>query len=68
MAMEAWVASSRRRLSTRSATTPAQAPKASMGENWRARVMPSGRGALVSRRTSQSWPTCCIQVPVEETR
>ena len=66
--MEAWVASSSRRLSTRSATTPAQAPRSSMGANWRATVMPSGRGASVMRRTSQSWPTCCIQVPVEETR
>ena len=66
--MAVWVASSSRRLSTRSATSPAHAPKASMGANWRARVMPSGRGASVIRRTSQSWATCCIQVPVEETR
>src|SRR5919202_4253159 len=66
--MAVWVTSSRGRWSSRSATSPAQTPKTSMGANWRARVTPSGTGALVRRRTSQSWPTCCIQVPVEETR
>jgi hypothetical protein len=42
-------------------------PSTSTGANCSAVVMPTGRERLVSRRTSQSWASCCIQVPLTDT-
>ncbi len=65
--MAPWVASSSRRLSSRSAISPPQMPNTSTGANCSAVVMPTGRARLVSRSTSQSWASCCIQVPLTDT-
>ncbi len=63
-----WVTWSRRRLGNRSATSPAYGESSSIGRNWRPVVMPRAVPLLaVSWRTSQSWATRCIQVPVFDT-
>ncbi len=61
------VAMSRRRLSTRSASAPAQAPRTSTGPNCRPTVMPRATPLPVSCSTSQFCATACIQVPLIET-
>ena len=66
-AIAACVNMRRRRLSGRSAITPPQAPKSSIGVNCSAVVTPTASGLPVSERTSHSSPTVCIQVPLSET-
>jgi hypothetical protein len=61
------VAMSRRRLSTLSASAPAQAPRTSTGPNCRPTVMPRAMPLPVSCSTSQLCATDCIQVPLIET-
>ena len=51
----------------RSASTPAQAPKSSIGVNCSAVVTPTASALPVSVSTSQSSPTVCIQVPLSDT-
>ena len=64
-AITAWVTWSSRRLGKRSAITPAYGESSRTGRNWRPVVMPSAEPLPpVSCRTSQSWATRCIQVPV----
>jgi hypothetical protein len=56
------------RLSYRSASTPPHSENSSDGPNCRASTMPTAVPELSeSSRTSQSWATRCIQVPVSET-
>ena len=63
----AWVRSSSRRLGTRSAISPPQAPKTSIGRNCRAVVTPTATPLPVSARTSQISAIICIQLPDSET-
>jgi hypothetical protein len=61
-----WVASSSRRLETRSTTVPAGSESSSTGAELAAAARPSSAGESVRRSTSQPWATLCIQVPVSE--
>jgi hypothetical protein len=61
------VATISRRLGSRSLITPPNTERKSIGRNWSALIAPSLKGELVSSRTSQDWPSDCIQVPMSET-
>ena len=68
-----WTSS--RRLSDRSATRPAQAPKSSTGPNWVAVSSPSASPLSVSLRTRRVWaimfsqvPTCEMPWPMKKSR
>lgn len=61
-----WVTVSTRRFGKRSAIRPAYGESSSAGRNCRPVTMPSAVPEWVSSRTSQSWATRCIQVPVFE--
>ena len=66
--MLAWVTCSSRRLGKRSAMTPAYGESSRIGRNCSPVVMPSSVPPVPGRlRTSQSWATRCIHVPVLET-
>ena len=65
--MTVWVASSSRRLGTRSTTTPAQRENASTGTPAQNTTRLSLKGEFVSEYTSQAWATFCIQVPMRDT-
>ncbi len=63
-----WVAISMRRLSKRSAKTPAQSVSSSVGMNCSATATPSAAGLPPeSSSTSQSCAARCIHVPVSDT-
>ena len=64
---EVWVTRIRRRLSTRSATTPAHSENTRTGRNWRNARRPSMNADDVRRCISQPCATLCIQVPIRET-
>jgi hypothetical protein len=66
-AMKAWVTNNRRRLSSRSASTPPQPPNTSSGRNWRPAVMPTAAPEPVSCTISHISATICIQLPETET-
>ena len=68
--MKAWVTMSSLRWSRRSATRPAWADSSRAGRNCNAVVMPVAlaESSVRMRRTSQSWATRCIHVPVLVTR
>ena len=66
-AIIAWVTWSSRRLGKRSAMTPAYGESSRTGRNCRPVVMPSSVPLRGQLRTSQSWATRCIQVPVFDT-
>ena len=63
----AWVSRSSRRFGTRSAISPPQAPKISIGRNWSAVVIPTATPLPVSERTSHISAIICIQLPDSET-
>ena len=66
--MPSWVSRSSSRLGNRSATTPAYGARSRTGRNCSPVVMPSAVPPVPgSCRTSQSWATRCIQVPVFDT-
>jgi hypothetical protein len=50
----------------RSASSPPQAPKSSMGRNWSAVVRPTATPLPVRPRISQIAATVCIQLPESE--
>ncbi len=58
---------SSRRFGTRSAISPPQAPKISIGRNCSAVVVPTARPLPVSERISQISAIICIQLPDSET-
>ena len=60
------VTTRRRRVSTRSTTTPPSAPKNVTGRNWQAVTRPSIVLLPVSWRTSHPWATVLIHVPARE--
>ena len=64
-ALVAAAASSSARRDRRSAKSPPCSPSRSTGRNWQAMVTPTAAGLPVSSRTSQSWATERIHVPVE---
>ncbi len=64
--MTAWSATSRRRLSVRSATRPPYGPTSRIGSVWAANVSPTHVADPVISRTNQAWATICIQVPTSE--
>ncbi len=68
--MAVWVITSSLRLFIRSASTPAKGPRNRMGRNCRPVVTPAAVPSwwVSTVRTSQSWATRCIQVPMLETR
>ena len=61
-----WVMSSSRRLSDRSATTPAHAPKISTGANWQATSTPMATPLPVRWSTSKVRPIVVSHVPACE--
>jgi hypothetical protein len=68
IASQPWVILRMSRLSKRSAITPPYAESTSIGRNCRAVVIPTAIPEPPdSSRTSQSWATRCIQVPMLET-
>ena len=67
MAMSAWVTRSSRRFERRSASSPPQTAKSSIGRNWRAAVRPTAPALSVSVRISHISATICIQLPLSET-
>lgn len=66
IAISVCVIASSRRLLTRSARTPPQAPASSIGVNCSAAVRPTAAPLSVSRSTSHISPTVCIQLPLIE--
>ena len=56
-----------RRLSSRSATTPAYGPSSSVGSVCNATTSPIAVPDEVSSSTSQDWAIICIQVPASDT-
>ncbi len=62
----AWVMITSRRLSTRSASTPAKRPKTVNGMKRQKASAPTAIGECVSSTTSQASATFCIQVPLTE--
>ncbi len=63
----ACVAITRRRESTRSATTPASRPKTVKGTNLQNASAPTASGEPESSSTSQARATFCIHVPASDT-
>jgi hypothetical protein len=63
----AWVRRSSLRFGTRSAISPPQAPKISIGRNCRAVVTPTATPLPVSERTTHISAIICIQLPDNET-
>ena len=66
-AMSACVTERMRRLESRSASTPPQAPTSRMGRNWSAAVRPTAAPEPVSFRMSHVSATICIQLPATDT-
>ncbi len=67
-AATACAATMMRRLSTRSATTPAYRVNRSTGSDPAAVTIPSSMAESVSSSTSQPWAVDCIQVPTIDSR
>ena len=65
--MAIWVTIITERLEKRSAITPAIGENSRIGRNCRPVVRPRAPALPVRARTSQSWATRCIQVPVFDT-
>ena len=61
-----WMMMRSRRLSDRSAITPAHAPNSSTGRNWHAVMIPTATPLWVMCRTSSVWATSVIQLPAWE--
>jgi hypothetical protein len=66
-AMQSCVTVSSARLSSRSASTPPQAPNSSTGRNWSPAVNPTAAPLPVSCTISHISATICIQLPEIET-
>ncbi len=66
-AIRDWVTINSRRLDTRSASRPPQAPNTRIGRNCSAAVRPTDTPLPVSCRTSHISATFCIQLPLMET-
>jgi hypothetical protein len=66
IAISACVTMSSRRLDTRSASSPPQAPATSIGTNCSAAVSPTTTLLFVRRSTSHISATICIQLPLSE--
>ena len=62
-----WIPIRSLRLSERSATTPAHAPKMSTGRNWAAVINPTATPLCVRWSTSRVWVINVIQLPACET-